>query len=151
MRRIIIALATFGAFLSAAATSAFAQGAAPDLKGTWTGKGKVVVLGSGDHHPGSQALTDPARVREIETTHVVDGQDGRVAWGRSSSNVADKKEPFAWAIASDNKTIVGADVDGYFRITLVSPDRIEKCYTHNGSGPTRSVVATCYMMDRVKR
>ncbi len=60
-------------------------------------------------------------------------------------------EPFTWAIASDNKTIVGADVDGYFRITLVSPDRIEKCYTHNGSGPTQSIVAACYMMDRIKR
>jgi hypothetical protein len=147
MRRIIVAWA----LLSAAATSVHAQGAVPDLKGTWTGKGKVVVLGSGDHHPGAQAPTDPARVRELETTHVVEGQDGRVAWGRSSSNVADKKEPFAWAIASDNKTIVGADLDGYFRITLLARDRIEKCYVHNGLGPTKSVVASCVVMTRAKR
>jgi len=79
------------------------------------------------------------------------GQEGRLAWGRSSSAVADTKEPFAWAIASDNKTIVGADMDGYFRITLISPDRMEKCYTHNGTNPTKSIVATCYVMDRVKR
>ena len=151
MRRIVIALAIFCAPLGAAATSAFAQGAVPDLKGTWTGKGKVVVLGSGDHHPGQQKSTDPARVRELETTHVVEGQDGRVAWGRSSSTVADTKEPFAWAIASDNKTIVGADLDGYFRIMLLGRDRMEKCYVHNGLSPSRSVVATCVVMTRAKR
>ena len=74
-------------------------------------------------------------MRDIEATYVVDGQDGRLAWGRSSSTAADTKEPFAWAISSDNKTILGADVDGYFRIVLVSPDRMEKCYTQDGSGP----------------
>src|SRR5216684_3045719 len=78
-------------------------------------------------------------------------QDGRVAWGHSSSAAAATKEPFAWAIASDNKSIVGADMDGYFRITLTAADRMEKCYVQNGTSPTRSIVATCYMMDRVKR
>ena len=82
---------------------------------------------------------------------MVEGQEGRVAWGRSSSAVADTKEPFAWAISSDNKSIVGSDVDGYFRITLMGPDRMEKCYVHNAARPSRSVVATCYMMDRVKK
>ena len=84
-------------------------------------------------------------------TYVVDGQDGRLVWGRSSSAVADTKEPFAWAIASDNKTIVGADRDGYFRITLISPDRMEKCYTHNATSPSKTIVAACHMIDRVKR
>src|SRR5262245_29978417 len=144
MRRFVIALTIIGA----ATTSALAQGAAPDLKGTWTGKGKVAVLGSGDHHPGTQAPTDPARVRELETTHVVEGQDGRVAWGRSSSTVADKGEPFVWAISSDNKSIVGADLDGYFRITLLARDRIEKCYVHNALSPSRSAVASCVIMTR---
>ena len=82
-----------------------------------------MVFGNHAHHPGAQTPNDPPRVREIEATHVVEGQDGRVAWGRSSSAVADTKEPFAWAIASDNRSIVGADVDGYFRITLLArPD-----------------------------
>jgi hypothetical protein len=147
MRCLVVALALLGA----AATSAQAQDAIPDLKGTWTGKGKSVVFGVNPHHPGGQAATDPPRVRDIEATYVIDGQDGRLAWGRSKSSVADTQEPLAWAIASDNKTIVGADMDGYYRITLVSPDRIEKCYVHNGVSPTRSVVATCHMMDRVKR
>jgi hypothetical protein len=136
------------ALLGAAGTAAIAQDAIPDLKGTWTGKGKAVVFGNNPHHSGTQMPTDPPRVREIEATHTVEGQDGRVAWGRSSSGAADTKEPFAWAIASDNRTIMGADLDGYFRITLISPDRMEKCYTHNGTGPTRSVVATCYMIER---
>jgi hypothetical protein len=147
MRGLVFALALLGV----AATVASAQDAIPDLKGTWTGKGKAIVIGNNPHHPGSQTAADPPRVRDIEATHVVEGQEGRIAWGRSSSTVADTKEPFAWAIASDNKSIVGADMDGYFRITLVSPDRMEKCYVHNGTSPTRSVVATCYMMDRVKR
>jgi hypothetical protein len=50
-----------------------------------------------------------------------------------------------------NRSIVGADLDGYFRITLLTPDRMEKCYTHNATGPSRSVVATCYLMERVRR
>ena len=147
MRFLVFALALIGA----ASTAAGAQDAIPDLKGTWTGKGKSIVFGNHPHHPGAQTTRDPPRVRDIEATYVVEGQDGRLAWGHSSSAVTDTKEPFAWAIASDNKSIVGADEDGYFRITLVSPDRIEKCYVHNGISPTRSIVATCHMMDRVKR
>jgi hypothetical protein len=147
MRYPIFALA----LLAATATVACAQDAIPDLKGTWTGKGKSIVFGSNAHHPGTQTAAEPPRVRDIEATYVVDGQDGRLVWVRSSSTVADSKEPFAWAIAGDNKTIIGADLDGYFHITLTSPDRMEKCYTHNGISPSRSVVATCYIMERVKR
>jgi hypothetical protein len=137
--------------LLGATTAARGQEFIPDLKGTWSGKGKVVVFGNGPHHPGSQTPTDPPRVREIEATHVVEGQDGRVAWGRSSSNFLDNKEPFVWAIANNNRFIIGADVDGYFRITLLTPDRIEKCYVQNGTSPSKAMVATCYFMDRVKR
>jgi hypothetical protein len=146
MRCLVLALALFGV-----TTAARAQDAIPDLKGTWSGKGKAVVIGSNPHHGGAQPAVDAARVREIEASHTVEGQDGRLAWGRSSSTAADTKEPFAWSIASDNKSILGADPDGYFRITLMSADRMEKCYVHNGVGPTRSIVAACYMMDRVKR
>jgi len=137
--------------LGAIATGALAQDAIPDLKGTWSGKGNAIVFGNNLHHPGSPTAADPPRVHEIEATYVVEGQDGRVAWGRSSSAVANTQEPFAWAIASDNKTILGADTDGYFNITLLSPDRMEKCYTQNGTSPSRSIVAACYEMDRVKR
>ena len=148
MKCSICALALLGV---AAATSVCAQDAIPDLKGTWSGKGKSIVFGINSHHPGAQSAADPPRVRDIEATYIVDGQDGRLVWGRSSSTVADTKEPFAWAIASDNKSIVGADMDGYFRITLLSGDRMEKCYVHNGTSPTHSIVATCHVMDRVRR
>ena len=147
MRGLVFALA----LLFAAATAAHAQGAIPDLKGTWSGKGKAAVLGNNPHHPGSQTPADPPRVRDIEATHIVEGQDGRLAWGRSSFTAADTKEPFVWAIARDNKSILGADLDGYFRITLISANRMEKCYVHNGTGPTRSIVAACYMMERASK
>jgi hypothetical protein len=146
MRRFVLAMALVGA----AATAASAQEPVPDLKGTWTGKGRSIVFGSNLHHPGAQAAADAPRVRDIEATYVVDGQEGRVAWGRSSSTVANTQEPFAWAIASDNRSIVGADMDGYFIITLMTPDRMEKCYVHNGISPTHSIVATCHLMERKK-
>jgi len=133
------------------ATAARAQDAIPDLRGTWSGKGKSIVFGSNPHHPGTQTATNAPRVRDIEAIYVVEGQDGRLAWGRSSSAVADTKEPFAWALASDNKSILGADMDGYFHIMLVSSDRIEKCYVQNATGPTHSIAATCHTMDRVKK
>jgi hypothetical protein len=144
MKHLILTMALLGIMV----LPAMSEDAIPDLKGTWSGKGKTIVFGNHVHHPGGQATSDPPRVREIEATHVVLGQDGRVAWGHSSSAVADNKEPFAWALASDNRSIGGADVDGYFRITLIGPDRMEKCYVHNGANPSRSIVATCYMMER---
>jgi hypothetical protein len=142
--RSILALAILGVLTS----GGHAQGPIPDLKGTWSGKGKAVVFGTNPHHPGKQAISAPPRVRDIDVTYVVEGQDGPVAWGRASTAAADKREPFAWAMASDHKSIVGADMDGYYRITLVSPDRMEKCYVHNAARPSRSIVASCHMMDR---
>jgi hypothetical protein len=114
-------------------------------------EGKSIVFGTNPHHPGSQTPADPPRLRDIEATYIVDGQEGRLACGRSPSAAANTQEPFAWAIASDNKTIVGAVMDGYFRITLISLDSIEKCYTHNGTSPTHAIVATCHVMNRVRR
>ena len=139
------------AFLTVAAATAAAQDAVPDLRGTWSGKGKSIVFGSNPHHPGGQTPADAPRVREIEATYTVEGQDGHLVWGRSASTAADTKEPFAWAIANDNNTIFGADMDGYFHIQLLAPDRMEKCYVHNGTSPTHSIVATWFVMNRLKR
>ena len=96
-------------------------------------------------------LPDSPPTRDIEMTLLVEGQDGRLAWGRSSSANADTKEPFAWAMSSDNKSIIGSDTDGSFRITHLAPDRMEKCYTHNGLSPSKSIVAGCYQMERVRK
>ena len=146
MRHLVCALALLGAM----ATGAQAQSAIPDLKGTWSGKGKSIVFGSHAHHPGSQTPNDPPRVRDIEATYVVEGQDGRLVWGRSASAVADTKEPFAWAIASDNETIIGSDTDGSYLINVLGPDRMEKCYTQNGTSPSKSIVAGCQIVERKK-
>jgi hypothetical protein len=146
MRYFLLALAVVGF-----ANAARAQDAIPDIKGTWTGKGKVLVYGNNVHNPGAQTPADPPRVRDIEMTDVVEGQDGRLAWGRSSSKAMDTKEPFAWTISADNKSIVGADTDGYFRITLLGPNQMEKCYVHNGLSPSKSIVVACYAMERAKK
>lgn len=53
-------------------------------------------------------------------------------------------------MSTDNRLIIGADADGYFRITLLSRDRMEKCYAQNSTSPSGSIVATCYMMERAR-
>jgi hypothetical protein len=135
------------ALLLAGAVTAAAQDTIPQLKGTWKGTGKILLFGSTEHLSGSPQT---AVVRDLEITHTVTGQDGRLIWSKTSSANNDSKEPFAWTLAADNKTIVGADTDGYYRITVMSPDRMEKCYAQNAIGPQHAIVATCFMMDRVK-
>src|SRR5215475_3608212 len=120
-------------------------------RGHLVGKRKVDRLRHDGHHPGSQAISSSPRVRDFEFTFVVDGQEGRLAWEYSLSTVASTNEPFAWAISADNKSVVGADTDGHFQMTVMSPDRIEMCYSHNGLSPTKSIVATCYVMERAKK
>jgi hypothetical protein len=90
-------------------------------------------------------------VRDFEFTFVVDGQDGRLAWGYSFSSAATTHVPFAWANSADNKSIIGANTDGNFQMTVMSPDRIEMCYSHTGLALDGSIVATCYMMERAKK
>ena len=131
-------------------TTAYAQTTVPDLKGTWVGKGKSVVFGGNAHHPGASADDATPRIRDFEFSYVITVQDGRLAWGYNFSSVSATHEPMALAIASDGKTIVGSDMDGSYRLTVVSADRMELCYTHSGSSPSKSIVATCDMVDRKK-
>jgi hypothetical protein len=146
MRYFAFVLAMVGAI-----TAARAQDAIPDLKGTWSGKARSIVFGNNPHHPGPHTVASPPRVREVEFTFVVDGQDGRLAWGHSLSTVASTNEPFAWAISADNKSIIGADTDGHYQMTVMSPNRVEMCYAHSGLSPSGSIVATCYVMERTKK
>lgn len=131
-------------------TMAHAQNAIPDLKGTWIFKGKSVVFGTNSHHPAAAATEATPRIRDFDFTFVIAGQEGRLAWGYNFSTVSAVHEPVAWAIASDGKTIAGADSDGSYHLTVVSADRLELCYTQNGTSPSKSIVATCEMMDRKK-
>ena len=139
------------ALLATLATAANAEDAIPDLTGMWVGTSKAVVFGSNQFHPGSQTAADPPRVREQEYAMEITGQDGRVFWGAAwaTANPA-SKETIALALAADGKTIVGADHDGAHTMTLVSPDRIERCYGHPATSPSGSIVAACGFYERVK-
>jgi hypothetical protein len=142
MRKLVVIAAT----LILTATAAVAQSSIPDLKGTWKGTGKILLFGTTEHLTGSPQTA----VVRLAVTHAVAGQDGPLIWGTTSSANNDSKEPFAWALSQDNKTIVGADTDGYYRITILSADQIEKCYAQNALGPRQAIVATCFVMNRVK-
>jgi hypothetical protein len=143
MRRLVV----IAAALIVTATAAVAQSPIPDLKGTWKGTGKILLFGTTEHLTGSP---QNAVVRDFEVTHTVAGQDGPLIWGATSSANNDSKEPFAWALSQDNKTIVGADTDGYYRIAILSADQIEKFYAQNALGPRQAIVATCFVMNRIK-
>lgn len=137
--------------LSGLSSAALAQDAIPDLTGTWVGAAKAVVFGSNEFHPGGQTAADPPRVRELEFTMEITGQDGRLLWGQAwvSAN-PDAKETLALGIAADGKTMIGAGDNGVHYMTLVSPDRIERCYGQPGTHPSGSTVASCGFYDRVK-
>jgi len=129
-------------------TAAAAQSAIPSLKGTWKGTGKILLFGTTEYLSGSPK---EAVIRDLEVTHTVTGQDGRLMWGTTSAGNNDAKEPFAWTLAADNKTIHGADTDGYYHLTLLSPDQIEKCYVQSGASSRQAIVAACFVMSRVKQ
>jgi hypothetical protein len=132
--------------LLASAVAAAAQ-TVPDLKGTWSGQWKTVIYGSNPHHPGRETLARAPRVRDITYTVEIEGQDGRLVWGKSWSDPS-RKEPFAAYVAPDGKTIVGSDTDGSLSISISSADRLDGCYTHTALGRTRSIVASCGTMQR---
>ena len=126
-----------------------AQDAIPDLKGVWSGLARSVVLGSGYHHPGTEADRDPPRVREVRFTYTVRDQTDRLASGTFSS--PSYEEPFAWAISRDGRSVYGADTDGQHRLTILGSDRMEMCYTHSALSPTKSIVASCFVIERSPR
>ena len=69
--------------------------------------------------PSTCPVSKEAAVRDLEVTHNVLGQDGRLFWGTTSAGNNDVKEPFAWAVTADNKTVIGADTHGYYRLTIL--------------------------------
>jgi len=123
--------------------------ALPDLKGEWSGPFRTVIFGHNPHHPGSETVAEPPRVREIVFTMAFEGQDGPLIWGRSWSDPA-KKEPFAMTLAADGKTGFGADTDGSLVMTVTAPDQLEICYTQTGLGPSKAIVASCGVLARAK-
>ena len=137
------------AIVAVLATASIAQAqAAPDLKGAWSGKFRTVILGSNPHHPPGGAADAP-RVREITFTFDIEGQDGRLLWGRSWSN-PERKEPFVASITFDGKTIIGADTDGSLTMRIGGRGRLDLCYIHPATGPSQSMVASCGTMQRAR-
>lgn len=134
--------------LLAASTGAYAQ-SLPDLKGTWSGPFKTAILGNNPHHPGTETVADPPRVREIGFTLDVEGQDGRLIWGKSWSN-PERKEPFVATITADGKAFLGADTDGSLNADISDPTLMDLCYTQTGLGPSQAIVATCGQLKRTK-
>lgn len=135
------------AILSAAVGTALAEPATPDLKGTWTGPFRTVIFGHNAHHPGEETVQSPPRIREIEFTIDIEGQDGELFWGHSWSDPA-TKEPFAGSITPDGKTAIAADTDGSLTLTLTAESRMDACYSHTGLGPSGSIVASCGKLTR---
>jgi hypothetical protein len=144
MRNVALLAALLGCL-----SPASAQETVPDLTGEWSGVARSVVLGSGYHHPGTETAEDPPRLREVRFTYTVEGQEGALLWGTTSSPAY--REPFAWAISRDNATVYGADTDGQYRLTILAADQMELCYTHTGLSPTKSIVASCFLIERVAR
>lgn len=69
--------------------------------------------------------------------------------GRTSSPAF--SEPFAWAVAQHNATVVGAALDAQYRRTILGPDRLENCHGHPALSPSRSIVASCFVVERTAR
>src|SRR5688572_3967993 len=87
------------------------------------------------------------RVREITFTLEIEGQEGRLVWGKSWSN-PERREVFVATISSDGKAMLGADTDGSLRADVVGPDQLDLCYTQTGLGPSQAIVASCGELKR---
>lgn len=121
----------------------------PELKGTWSGSFKTAILGNNPHHPGNETAADPPRIRQIEFTFDIEGQDGRLVWGKSWSK-PERKEPFVGTITADGKAFLAADSDGSIEAGIGNPDLMDLCYTQTGLGPSQAIVASCGQLKRSK-
>ena len=91
---------------------------------------------------GGQRLPSP-RKRDGTKGHPVSARSGSptpcgarmIGWSGGPFRAPPMREPFAWAISRDNRTVFGADTDGQFRLTILEPNRMELCYTHPGLSP----------------
>ena len=151
MRCFILTLTLLGA----AVTATYAQDAIPNLKGTWSGKGKTIVFGNNRYHPGSQTTTSPPRIRDIESTHVVEGQDGRLFGairhpqpptprsrlpGRLQATTRRSSVPTWTAIF--NYSYLARPHGEVLRPKRDKPKQIDHCHlSYDGSGKTVVIVA----------
>jgi len=134
MRSIWAMLVLFCACLSAGA-----QESVPDFTGVWSGTFRQITLAKNDG--------GDAEVKEIQVTYELTKQDGRLLWGSVWSDPA-KKRPVVLAFSLNNGTLVGSDSAGLHRITFISANRMETCFTDNGAAAV--ITATCGVIERAR-
>jgi hypothetical protein len=108
----------------AAATSAIAQTAIPDLRGTWKGQSETIIQGAGNTHHDA-TTTDEPRLNSVAFTMTIDKQDGRRFSGTFSSARASEK---VIAVVSRTGAIYMVDADGHDIGSMLAPNRMELCY-----------------------
>lgn len=133
MRAILAGLLLVGGVAAAAA-----QDAVPDFTGTWSGKFEVIVMG---RDAGSEG-----EVQEATVTFDLTRQQGRLLWGTVSSDKTEKR-PIVLAFSLNNGTLLGSDSIGFHRLTVISENRMESCFSDNGSG---SILASCGLIERAR-
>ena len=131
MRSILAAFLLVGASLGASA-----QDSVPNFTGTWTGKFQVIVMG--------RDATSAGEVQEATVTFELTKQDGRLLWGTVSSDKT-KTRPIVLAFSLNNGTLIGSDSEGFHRLTVISENRMESCFTDNGGG---SIFASCGLIEK---
>jgi hypothetical protein len=122
-----------------AATSASAQTAVPDLRGTWKGQSESIVLGHGNSHHEAPVIDKP-RLSSIPFTMTIDMQDGRRFSGTFAS--AKATDPII-AVISQTGVIHMVDEDGWTSGTMLAPNRMELCYMARSATDR---VASCTVM-----
>lgn len=132
MRRTIVA----AALVIGAMAGAEAQDAVPDFTGKWSGDFDVITLG---RDAGAEG-----KVIKANVTYDLAHQDGRVIWGTVSSDKTEAR-PIVLSFSFNNGTLIGSDTMGFHRITIISPTRLESCFTDNGSG---AIVSSCGIIER---
>lgn len=133
MRTILAGLLVAGGIAGAAA-----QDSVPDFIGTWTGKFEVIVMG---RDAGSEG-----EVQETTVTFKLTRQDGRLLWGTVASDKTEPR-PIVLAFSLNNGTLLGSDSIGFHRLTVISANRMESCFSDNGSG---SILASCGILERAQ-
>ena len=118
----------FALIALATATTAAAQSAVPDLRGTWKGESESIVLGGGNAHHAVTSANEP-ELRSVAFTLTIDKQDGRRFSGTFSSPRGGSK---VVAVMSRGGTIFLADAEGFSNGTMLAPDRMELCYLKHG-------------------
>ena len=126
-----------GLFVIGATMSAGAQDTVPSFLGTWWGDFEVALLQRSDG-------AAPQGQKE-KLTYEITKQEGRLLWGTVTSDQGGGTRPMVLAFSFNNGTLIGSDTHGLHRLTVISPTRMESCFTDNGSGP---LIATCGVLNR---